>query len=155
MPLVRILVDGYSLLHAWSELTAGRPPHSPAARAALVAVLTAHHDATGTPITVVFDGQGAPAGTPGQPSTRAVEILFSRDGKTADDLIERAAHRLLKFGEVLVVTNDSAERGTVLSFGGLAMSCDNFIAEHRRVVDDAGRDLEHFNRRERQAWRRR
>lgn len=155
VPLVRILVDGYSLLHAWPELAPGRPPHSPAARAALIAALTAHHDATGTPITVVFDGQGAPSGTPGHESTRSVEILFSRDGKTADDLIERAAHRLLKFGEVLVVTNDSAERGTVLSFGGLAMSCDNFIAEHRRVVDDAGRDLAHFNRRERERFRRR
>lgn len=153
MPLVRILVDGYSLLHAWPELAPGRPPHSVAARAALVAALTAYHDATGSPVTVIFDGQGAPPGTPGHESTRAVEVLFSREGKTADDLIERAAHRLLQFGEVLVVTDDAAERGTVLSFGASAMSCDNFIAEHRAATADLGREVALVNRRERERFR--
>lgn len=155
VPLVRILVDGYSLLHAWPELAPGRPPHSVAARAALIAALTAYHDATGTPVTVIFDGQGAPPGTPGHASTRAVEVLFSRGGKTADDLIERAAHRLLKFGEVLVVTNDAAERSIVLGFGGSAMSCDNFIAEHCYATADLEREVSLVNRRERERFRRR
>lgn len=155
MPLARILVDGYSLLHAWPELAPGRPPHSAAAREALIAALTAYHDATGTPVTVVFDGQGAPAGTPGHEAAGAVEVLFSRRGKTADDLIERAALRLLAYGGVLVVSNDGAERATVISAGGAAMSCLNFISEYHRVVADTGRALEHFNRRERQAYGRR
>jgi len=32
----------------------------------------------------------------------AVEFLFSRAGQTADDMIERAAHRFRDYGEVLV-----------------------------------------------------
>jgi hypothetical protein len=32
MPLVRILVDGYSLLHNWPELAPGKARHSAAAR---------------------------------------------------------------------------------------------------------------------------
>lgn len=155
VPLVRILVDGYSLLHAWPELAPGRPRHSASAREALVAALATYHDATGTPLTVVFDGQNAPAGTPRHESTRAVEVLFSRAGKTADDLIERAAHRLLKHGEVLVVTDDAAERGTVLGFGGSAMSCDNFMAEHRYATADLNREVALMNRRERERFRRR
>ncbi len=52
MALVRILVDGYSLLHNWPELAAGAARHSEAARDALVEVLKQYQDADGTPVTV-------------------------------------------------------------------------------------------------------
>jgi len=149
VPLLRILVDGYSLLHAWPELAEGRARHSAAAREALIHELTQYHDATGTPVTIFFDGAGAPVGTPQTHSTREVEVLYSRAGQTADDMIERAAYRLSQLGEVLVITNDFAERDTVNSFGGMAQSCENFL----RMMGAAGRDmaleLKEHNRRER------
>ena len=40
MALVRILVDGYSLLHNWPELAPGKPRFSPAARGELIRMLT-------------------------------------------------------------------------------------------------------------------
>src|SRR6516164_384220 len=101
MALVRILVDGYSLLHGWPELATGAARHSEAARDALVDMLTQYQDVKGTPITVFFDGTGARRGRPKADSKHAVEILFSSAGQTADDLIERAAHRFQEFGEVL------------------------------------------------------
>ena len=58
MSLVRILVDGFSLLHGWPELVPGQPRHSVTARDTLVMVLTQYQDACGTPITIVFDGRG-------------------------------------------------------------------------------------------------
>ena len=61
MALVRILVDGYSLLHNWPELAPGQPRHSARAREELVHVLTRYHDATGKPVTVFFDGAGRAA----------------------------------------------------------------------------------------------
>ena len=64
MALVRILVDGYSLLHGWPELAPGKPRHSAEARDELVYILTRYHDAVGTPITIFFDGGGAPPGMP-------------------------------------------------------------------------------------------
>lgn len=149
MALVRILVDGYSLLHAWPELAEGRARHSAAAREALVAMLTQFQDASGTPVTVVFDGSGAPPGTPKQADQRPIEVLFSRDGRSADDLIERAAHRLLAYGEVLVVTNDYAERDTVTNFGGMAVSCELFIQQIADALDTMHADVNHHNRRER------
>lgn len=130
MALVRILVDGYSLLHNWPELAPGAARHSERARDELIFALTRYHDATGEPITIFFDGAGAPPGAPKKESNRNVEVLFSRAGKTADDLIERAAHRFQEHGEVLVVTDDFAERDTVSGFGGHVASCQNFI---RRV----------------------
>ena len=91
--LVRILVDGYSLLHNWPELAPGKPRHSASARDELIHILTRYHDAVGTPITLFFDGAGAPPGVAKHEASPHVEVLFSKAGQTADQLIERAAHR--------------------------------------------------------------
>jgi predicted RNA-binding protein with PIN domain len=101
MALVRILVDGYSLLHKWPELAPGFPRYSAAARGELIARLTQYRDAIGTPITIFFDGGSAPEGTPKVLSTPELEVLYSKAGQTADQLIERAAYRFTEFGEVL------------------------------------------------------
>ena len=154
MALIRILVDGYSLLHNWPALAPGQPRHSAAAREELIHVLTQYGDALGTPITIVFDGSGAPPGTPKTHSTPELEVLYSKSGQTADDVIERAAHRLGEFGEVLVVTDDHAERETVLSLGGLASSCLNFIQTIESTLGELQRELKHHNRKERQRFRR-
>ena len=154
MPLVRILVDGYSLLHNWPELARGKSRHSAAAREELVHALTQYRDAIGTPITVVFDGAGAPPGTPKTISTPELEVLYSKPGQTADDIIERAAHRLSAFGEVLVVTDDSAERDTVHSLGGMTSSCLNFIQTVDSIVAELDRDIKNYNLGERNRFKR-
>ena len=149
MALVRILVDGYSLLHSWPALAPGKTRHSPAAREELINVLTQYHDTCGTPITIVFDGAGSKRDADESPSTSDVEILYSRVGQTADQMIERAAHRLKDFGDVLVVTDDFAERDTVSSFGSMTSSCDNFIRTVSGALDEMERAVRHYNQQER------
>ena len=155
MALVRILVDGYSLLHNWPELAPCRPRHSAAARGELIHWLTRYQDAAGTPITVFFDGGGAPAGTPAAVSTPEVEVLYSRAGQTADEMIERAAHRFGAYGEVLAVTDDHAERETVMSVGGLASSCMNFIRTVQNTLVELADDIKDHNRQEGHRFQRR
>ena len=143
MPLARILVDGYSLLHAWPDLARGQARHSSAARAELIQQLRQYGDAIGTPITVVFDGQG-PGRSELEPlSTASMEILYSKSGQTADDIIERVTAKLVKYGEVLVVSNDIAERDTVESVGGSVCSCDYFI---RGIEAGLGEFQKHIQR---------
>lgn len=155
MPLVRILVDGYSLLHNWPELAPGRERHSAEARAALVEKLTHYRDASGTPISIFFDGSLPRGAGPKQHSSPEVEVLFSSGGQTADELIERAAHRFRDYGDVLVVTDDVAERETVIAFGALAASCDNFIAQVDAALADLSHDLKRHNQAERNRFKRR
>jgi hypothetical protein len=149
MALVRILVDGYSLLHNWPEIAPGAPRHSARAREELVQILTRYHDVTGEPITVFFDGSGAPPNVPKSESSRAVEVLFSRAGQTADDMIERAAHRFQDYGEILVVTDDNAERDMVGGFGGSVASCANFIRMIGNALAELQDELKNHNRAER------
>jgi predicted RNA-binding protein with PIN domain len=149
MALVRILVDGYSLLHRWPELAAGAPRHSEAARDALVDMLTQYQDAGGPPVSVFFDGRGPRRGRPKSAAAKSVEVLFSSDHQTADDLIERAAHRFQPYGEVLVVTDDFAERDTVTAVGGMTASCASFIQMIHDALADLRENLNHHNRSER------
>jgi len=155
MALVRILVDGYSLLHGWPELAAGAARHSARAREELIHVLTRYSDVTGEPVTVFFDGAGAPPNVPKAESSAAVEILFSRAGQTADQMIERAAHRFQPHGEVLVVTDDHAERDTVNGFGGSVASCANFIRMVEGALTELQDELRNYNRREQNRFKRR
>lgn len=154
MSIVRILVDGYSLLHKWPELAPGKRRHTEAARDALIETLTHYRDAIGTPITVVFDGAGAPKDAPKAHSTREFEVLFSRKRNTADDLIERATQRLVEYGEVLVVTDDYAERDTVAFLGALTSSCAGFIQNVDAALGSITEDIDNFNRRERKRFQR-
>jgi predicted RNA-binding protein with PIN domain len=154
MALVRILVDGYSLLHNWPELAPGAARYSERARDELVEILTRYHDATGEPITVIFDGSGPKRGKPKNESSGPVEVLFSGGGQTADDLIERAAHRFQDYGEVLVVTDDFAERDVVGGLGGSVASCANFIRMIGNALDDLKADLKNHNRAERNNFKR-
>lgn len=154
MALVRILVDGYSLLHEWAELAPGRPRHSANAREELISILTQYQDAAGTPITIFFDGSGAPPGVP-KDKNHHVEVLFSKAGQTADDLIERAAHRFQPYGEVLAVTDDLAERDVVIGLDGSATSCRNFIHMVENALMDLAEDVKHHNRTERQRFKQR
>jgi uncharacterized protein len=155
MALVRILVDGYSLLHNWPRLAPGRARHSAAARDELIRRLTLYQDATGTPVTVFFDGSGSRSGKPTAVDSTVVEVLYSRKGQTADQMIERAVHRFGPYGEVLAVTDDHAERDTVISLGGSAASCWNFIEMVQNALADLEDDITNHNRRERHGFRHR
>lgn len=154
MALIRILVDGFSLLHAWPELAEGAPRHSETARDALMELLQQYQDACGTPVTVFFDGRGSRKSKPKNQSANAVEVLFSSSGQTADDLIERAAVRFQAYGEVLVVTNDNAERSIVGGFGGSTASCENFIRMIQNALADLAENLNNHNQSERNRYKR-
>jgi len=153
MGLLRILIDGYSLLHAWPDLAPGEPRHSAEARDELIGVLTQYGDAVGTPVSVIFDGGGAPKGTPKPVSSPEMEVLYSPRGKTADDVIERVAFRMVKLGEVLVVTNDHAERDLVMSFGAQAWSCEQFILDANAALTQLTEAVARHNRREQRRFK--
>lgn len=154
MALVRILIDGYSLLHNWPELAAGAPRHSERARDALIDMLQQYQDASGTPVTVFFDGQRARYTKHPQAASHVVEVLYSTGGQTADDLIERAAHRFQDYGEVLVVTEDFAERDTVSASGASVASCSNFIRMIDQALGQLQDNLNRHNRAARHSFRR-
>ena len=70
-------------------------------------------------------------------------------------MIERAAHRFQDYGEVLVVTDDYAERDLVSGFGGSVASCANFIGMIGGALTELQDKLKQHNRAERNRFNRR
>jgi uncharacterized protein len=153
MAVVRILVDGYSLLHNWQQVAPGKPRHSEVARAELIHRLTQYYDAAGTPVTIVFDGKGPAHDPDREPSTEEVEVVYTRGGQTADQFIERVAAKMKSYGEVLVVTDDFAERDTVEAAGGFISSCANFVRSIEAAIADMERKIKSLNQRERSKFK--
>ena len=152
MAVVRILVDGYSLLHNWQDIAPGKPRYSETAREELIHRLRNYSDVAGTPVTVVFDGRGAAVDLT-QPSSGDVEIVYTRAGQTADQLIERVATMMKPYGEVLVVTDDIGERDTVEATGGLISSCSNFIRTFEAAMAEMEGQIKSLNQKERSKFK--
>jgi predicted RNA-binding protein with PIN domain len=152
VPVVRILVDGYSLLHAWPGLAPGKARHSAAAREQLIFWVRKYQDAIRTPITIVFDGQGDAPRQDKAESTREFEVIYSKTGQTADDVIERVANLMISYGEVMVVTDDFAEKDTVRAVGAISCSCLSFVQTLEAELDEMGRQIEWHNRREKSRY---
>ena len=87
-----VLVDGYSVLHAWPRFATrkARQLSLQQRREALVGLLRQYADHSRRRVTVVFDGYAAKHKPERQEPAHGVEVQFSERGKTADDLWTRA-----------------------------------------------------------------
>ena len=105
------MVDGYSLLHYWEELAPTKPRHSFHARDALVASLTQYQDSSGTPVTVVFDGGGAPPDTPKNETAKG----GIEDADFALETTNLAKNQILQQASTAMLAQANASKQNVLS----------------------------------------
>ncbi len=126
-----ILVDGYSILHQWADLAPAFRRGLAAGRDALILIMTRYHDCHGGALTLVFDGRSLPRG--GEAIRSGINVLFSKDGQTADSVIERIVGQSVTPERYLVATDDHAEQNTVEALGARSVSADIF---HRMVQEE-------------------
>lgn len=153
--IVRILIDGYNLLHSWKHLAAGAARYSAEAREELIKALTRYTDASFTPVTVVFDGRSPgsqPERDPACPSE--LEILYTPSRQSADQVIERAALLYAQYGQIMAVTNDTAIRDLVIGSGGTVCSCDNFLHILQDTCQEMNLKLKYSNQATRNRFKR-
>src|ERR1041385_6658579 len=138
-----VLVDGYSVLHAWPKLRKLGGRSLEQRRDALVRALRQYGDARHCRVTVVFDGYGAKHKPESVEPTAGMEVLFSETGKTADDLIERLVASVDHRERICVVTSDNMERQTVESLGAHSMSAESFEVEVESALQELARAVRH------------
>jgi predicted RNA-binding protein with PIN domain len=139
MAVVRILVDGTALLQQWPALAPGKPRHSEVAREELINRLLHYHDTTGIPIMVIFTGPDLGP----FPSTPDLEVVYTQNLRSADQLLEKAATRLKARGEVLAVKDSSGQRG------GAVTSCAEFIQTLENTYSELEENITRYNQTER------
>ncbi|HUI06538.1 MAG TPA: NYN domain-containing protein [Verrucomicrobiae bacterium] len=145
-----ILVDGYSVLHAWKRFATrkARALSLGQRREMLVKLLRQYADHSGRRVTVVFDGYAAKHKPEGSEPTQGVETVFSERGKTADEAIERLVARAEYKARILVITSDTMERRTVEAMGAQSLSAEVFESEVDAALQGlAGLVRQHSRRR--------
>jgi predicted RNA-binding protein with PIN domain len=115
-----LIVDGHSVIFAWPELRALHRRRSSLAREALVRKLREYQDWTGVRVAVVFDGKGTSVNVNSEPGE--IQIFYSREGQTADSIVERLASKYASRFKLLVATSDVLEQETASASGAECIS---------------------------------
>ena len=142
MALVRILVDGSGLLRCWPTILPGKERQSPAVQEELIRRLTQYQDICGVPITVAFDGSGSARVADDPLAGGDVEVLFSRIGQTAAQLLGKTVQRLGAGGEVSLVL-ERAEASAVKSVQ--VSGCEEFARTVSVALEEMERELKKHN----------
>ncbi len=101
---MRILVDGYNLIRRIPELALVEREDLERGRDALVDTLSQYRSGKGHKITIVFDGADSYSQGGGAEKVRGVSVIYSRHGRSADDVIISMCR---KGNADLLVTADS------------------------------------------------
>ena len=131
-----LIVDGHSMIFQWPELSRDYATRGASVRESLVRLLTSLQDNSDWTVAVVFDGRGDKASSEGNPE--GIKIFYSKDGQTADSVIERLAAKYASDCDVTVATDDHLERTTVESFGATSISSRQLQSE----IEAAERDVQ-------------
>jgi predicted RNA-binding protein with PIN domain len=117
-----LIVDGHSVIFAWPELRKLHGRRSSLAREALAKQLRDYQDWTGTRVAVVFDGKGPSVSVNSDPGE--IQVFYSREGQTADSIVERLASKYGKKFRLLVATSDVLEQETASACGAECISAE-------------------------------
>jgi len=125
---IRVIVDGYNFIGSEKGLYGDIE----ARREDLIDRLARYRAVKGHAVTVVFDAWRS--GWPDEHGElrRGIEVVFSRHGERADQVIARMADEL--GGACLVVSSDREVARHVLTAGGVAVSCGEFVGRLARAV---------------------
>jgi predicted RNA-binding protein with PIN domain len=117
---MHILVDGYNLIRQ-SDLLRRYERHSlEAGRLALMSKLSDYKRKKGHRITVVFDGWKSGSAQEGRDRYGNIEIIYSRQGEKADEVIKRITDQTAE--ETIVVSSDREIASYVTRQGKTALS---------------------------------
>ena len=110
-----------------------------AGRNALINRLVEYQNKKGHPITVVFDGGKSDWIDEGRDKAGSVNILYSRFGERADDVIKRLAADVS--GELIVVSSDREISSYVIGLGKTPLSSPDFETILNKTLSPAPRKI--------------
>ncbi|MCX5849448.1 MAG: NYN domain-containing protein [Deltaproteobacteria bacterium] len=127
-----IIIDGYNLIRQSDSLRRYEYKSLETGRRALIARLVEYEKKKGHKITVVFDGWKSGSADEGRDREGKINIIYSRYGEKADEVIKRlAAHAV---GEAIVVSSDREIAAYVTRSGKTALSSLEFEAIMNKAI---------------------
>lgn len=126
---MHILVDGYNFIRQSDTLRLYERLGLERGRLELIRRLSSYRKLRSHRITVVFDGWLSGPPTEERDREGGIDIIYSRRGEKADDVIKRIARHAGE--EIVAVTSDRGIRDAVNRSGGATISSQDF--EERMV----------------------
>ena len=129
---IHLIIDGYNVLGRLGTLSG----HIESARESLLRDLAAYRHRKNHPITVVFDGwqQGQP--TEGREHRAGVEVIYSKRGERADQVIQRLAR---EYGaDCAVVSSDQEVARSARVSGAMVIGAQEFSVKLRAAPRGGG-----------------
>ena len=121
---MHLIIDGYNLLGAIGRLFGPEGTERETARESLLRELAAYRQRKRHPLTVVFDGWQQGQATEGREHRAGVQIIYSRRGEKADQVIQRLVR---EFGsDCAVVSSDHEIMATGRAQGAFIMGAQEF-----------------------------
>lgn len=125
-----IFVDGYNVLNCWPDLRDIMSYNLDAARQKLIEVLQNYSTFKGYKVIIVFDAYSHKEAVRRKDKiTNNLEVVFTKEGETADSYIERAVSGIGRKSEVFVVTSDNLEQQLIFGRGAVRVPSMEFYFE--------------------------
>ena len=121
-----VIVDGYNVIYAWACLREAKRKGLEYAREKLIQIMTRYQDFNNKDVSIVFDGSKKFDHILSDQTETGINVIFSKNGKTADTVIERMVYKLSDKSKALVVTSDRLIRMMIGGMGARSVSAEEF-----------------------------
>lgn len=128
-----VIVDGYNVIFAWDTLRELSEHNIDSARGKLMDILSNYQGYMNCHLIVVFDGYKVKDNKGERFQYDDIEVVYTKEGETADAHIEKLTHELARKHKVTVVTSDGLEQIVTMGQGAIRMSSRDFKLEVERV----------------------
>ena len=128
-----LVVDGYNIIFAWEELKSLAKTSMDAARTALIEIFSNYQGYRRCKVIVVFDAYKIKGGERRQEKHGSVDVVFTKEGETADTYIERLTYEMNGKYRVRVATSDRQEQIIALGNGAFRLSASELKGEIERT----------------------
>ena len=127
-----ILIDGYNLIKQSDNLRRYERKSLEAGRNALITKLVEYEKKKSHRIIVVFDGRKSGSPDEGRDREGRINIIYSRYGERADDVIKRLAAQAV--GDIIVVSSDREISSYATSLGKTPLTSPEFEMIMNKVI---------------------
>ena len=134
-----IIVDGYNIIFAWESLANQAKSDLDAARRQLCDALSSYAGFTKHRLVVVFDGYKQKGSTGEKSQFHNIQVVFTREGQTADRYIEELAAEIGNNYAVRVASSDGLVQLSSFRSGVLRMSARELQDEVENVHREMGK----------------
>ena len=143
-----LLVDGYNIINSWPELcNESKQVSLESARYKLIETMADYSAFTGIYVIIVFDAHQVIKNQRTNYTINGVDVIFTKEGETADNYIEKVVDAIGREQKVRVATSDWIEQQIVMGRGAGRISARELREEvknliiKRRILEQKKQDL--------------